>query len=828
MSAARVLSVLWTVAADVRYAARMLLRRPVWFVAVVLILAIGIAGNTVMFSLVQGVLLNPRALGYDDIGQLVLVYHQNREGAHSTNSYEEYTVWRDGARSLRAAGAYLQNIPLVLDGAESTRVIANLVTPSFFTALGTRAATGQLFDDPDGTGLGSHETVIVSHGLWQQRFGGDAALIGRVLSLSGRPYTVVGVLPAAFHHVTATLRNGFDADVYLPLAVAPDLVGRSILSDPRAHAFGVLARLAPGSTMTTARADLDALQRAAHDLPPEPSWTIQLGSVHEIVTAPLRTPLELLFVATGVVASIICANVASLLLANGFSRRRELALRVALGANRWRLFQQVLTETLVLAACGGLMALVLSFWMFDALRSFGGAALRSMVEIRPDGVVFLAAFGVSVVIGLACGLLPALDAGRIDVRAALMEDGRGSTGGRTSLRLRRGLVVAELVAAFVLASGALLLIASYRLLHEASPGFRTDHLLTGHLTMAGPSYDAVGARAALRAELLADIRSRPGVLGAILWSPQAPASSVITTAILATGRQGDGQENSIVSRYHLVSAGALTLLGIPIERGRDLGPEDTATSRPVAVVSRALARRLGAPDPLAATLQLFGSTQPVTIVGVAGDVQQRDRLGPYAQDRNDLYAAIEQWPGNRDVTLVARTSLPPGSVVPTLRDVVHRMAPRLPLYDVRTIDDVLAKQEAEMRLTGALTAIFAALAAILAIVGVHSVIADSVMRRQTEIGIRMALGAEPSRITGEIVRGSVMICLTSIALGWPLAFLAARTARAALFGVTESNLRVPLLVSAVLAVSVLLASYVPARRSTRIDPATAIRGSGTG
>jgi putative ABC transport system permease protein len=388
--------------------------------------------------------------------------------------------------------------------------------------------------------------------------------------------------------------------------------------------------------------------------------------------------------------------------------------------------------------------------------------------------------------------------------------------------------VAELVAAFVLASGALLLIASYRLLHEASPGFRTDHLLTGHLTMAGPSYDAVGARAALRAGLLADIRSRPGVLGAILWSPQAPASSVVTTPIVATGRQGDGQEHSIVSRYHLVSAGALTLLGIPIERGRDLGPEDSATSRPVAVVSLALARRLGAPDPLAATLQLFGSTQPVTIVGVAGDVQQRDRLGPYAEDRNDLYASIEQWPGNRDVTLVARTSLPPGSVVPELRDVVHRLAPRLPLYDVRTIDDVLATQEAEMRLTGALTAIFAALAAILAIVGVHSVIADSVVRRQTEIGIRMALGAEPSRITGEIVRGSFMICLTSIALGWPLAFLAARTARAALFGVTESNLRVPLLVSAVLAVSVLLASYVPAHRSTRIDPATAIRGSGTG
>jgi putative ABC transport system permease protein len=811
------------VGTDVRSALRMLARRPFLFLAVIGTLAIGIAGNTVMLSLVKGVLLNPHALGYDDIGRLVLVYHENRQGAHSLNSYQEYATWRAGARSITAAGAFLQNVPLELSGAEPLRVIANVVTPSFFRVLGTHAAVGQLFDDPDGSGLGVPGRVVVSFGLWEHRFGADPGLIGRVLSLNGSPYTVTGVLPAAFHHLTATVRSGFDADLYLPLAGAPDVADRSILADPRVHAFGVIARLAPGSSPGIARADLLALQRAAQGLPPEPAWTIQVGSVYEIVTETLRTPLELLLGATVVVALMVCANVSSLLLSVGLSRRRELAMRAALGASRSRLFRQILTETLVLAGCGGVAGLLLSSWTFGAVRSLGGSALLSLSSVSIDGTAYVSLVGLSILVGLLGGLLPAIYTSRVDLRTALTDEARGTTGGRPAQNLRRALVIGELAAAFMLSFGALLLVDSYRLLHGSSPGFRTDHLLTAHLTMAGNGYDAP-TRAILRARLLTDAGAQPGVTATLLWSPQGPGSAWSRTAVVPTERIGDTSETSIVSRYHLVSADALTLVGIPIVKGRDINAHDTATSRPVAIVSEALAARLGGQDPLAMDLQVFGSTRPVAIVGIARNVQQRDRLGPYAQDFNDIYASIEQWPGNRDVTIVVRTSVPPLTLAPVIREVVRQSAPRLPVFDVQTVDDVMDQQEQEVRVTGALTVVFALLAAALAMLGVHSLVADGVTRRRTEIGIRMALGAEAGEIVSGILRSGLAMCVASIAVGWPLAVLGLRAARAALFGVTESDPRAPIAVSAVLIALVLVASYMPARRATRIDPATALRG----
>jgi hypothetical protein len=266
------------------------------------------------------------------------------------------------------------------------------------------------------------------------------------------------------------------------------------------------------------------------------------------------------------------------------------------------------------------------------------------------------------------------------------------------------------------------------------------------------------------------------------------------------------------------------VVGIPIERGRDINAGDTATSRPVAIVSEALAKRLGVPESLAMNLQLFGSPHPVAIVGIAGNVQQRDRLGPYAQDFNDVYTSIEQWRGTRDLTVVVRTSVPPLTFAPVIREVARQSAPRLPVYDITTVDDVMAQQEREVRVTGALTVGFAMLAAIVAMLGVHSLVADTVLRRRTEIDIRMALGAEPGEIVGAMLRSGLTMCIVSIAVGWPLAVLGLRAARAALFGVTESNPAAPIVVSAVLIASVLVASYVPARRAASIDPATALRG----
>jgi putative ABC transport system permease protein len=537
----------------------------------------------------------------------------------------------------------------------------------------------------------------------------------------------------------------------------------------------------------------------------------------------LRTPLELLLGATALVALIVCANVSSLLLSVGLSRRRELAIRAALGAGRSRLFRQLLTETLVLAGCGGVAGLLLSSWMFAAVRSLGGSALLSLSSVRVDGTTYLSLVALSTLVGLFGGLLPAIYSSRVDLRTALMDEARGTTSGRPAQNLRRALVIGELAAAFTLSFGALLLVDSYRLLHGSSPGFRTDHLLTAHLTMAGTDYDPP-TRAVLRTRLLADIGSQPAVTGTLLWSPQGPGSAFSTTAVVPAERRGDASETSIISRYHLVSANALTLVGIPILRGRDLNSSDTATSRPVAIVSEALAARLGGPNPLAMTLQLFGSTRSVAIVGIARNVQQRDRLGPYAQDRNDLYASIEQWAGNRDVTIVVRTSVPPLTLAPVIRQVVRQSAPHLPVFDVETVDDVMNQQEREVRVTGALTLAFAMLAAVLAMLGVHSVVADGVLRRRTEIGIRMALGAEAGEIVSGILRSGLVMCVMAIAVGWPLAILGLRAVRAALFGVTESDLAAPLAVSAILIAIVLVASYMPARRATRIDPATALRG----
>ena len=793
-----------TLLQDLRYALRSLRRNPGFTAAAVLTLALGIGANSAIFSVVRGVLL--RDLPYPEPAQLMTVWGHYPSTGRSTVSLPDYRDWREGSRSFdELAARYGRTVNLSGTG-EPEQVTNDLVTTNFFRALGVGPALGRGFLEEEGV-TGTGEVAVLSHALWQRRFGGDTALVGRTVLLNGTPYTVVGITPAGFRFMR-------DVDVWTPLAL-------DLPTQRRAEFLTVFGRLRPGATREQAKADVDAVARRLAAEYPETNagWTsLEVLPLKDYLVGDVRPALLVFSGGVALVLLIACANVANLLLARATSRAREISVRMALGAGRTRLMRQLLTESMLLALVGGIAGVALAVWAVRALQLGASGLLPRLDEVQVDGMVIVFSLVLATVTGLLFGLAPALRLAGGTV-AGMLRDGTRASGDRRVARFRNGLVLGEVALAVVLLVGATLLIRSFDRLSRVDLGFDTEGVLTYALVLPSAVVEDEGQLPALYDRILEQTRALPGVQSvAMTTGVPMGGANYITFAI--EGRTpppdvGEDVQPFAVTPEHFVT------LGIPLRRGRLLDERDAAGAPAVAVVSDELVRRFfGGGDPIGRRIRVDGGEESwLTIVGVVGDVAQEEvTAAPYPQ----IYASLAQNP-QRSVAVVLRTAGDPATLAQPARQALAAAAPGIPPRDLRTLEERVADTIAMPRVSAAVIGLFAALALALAAIGLYGVLAYSVVQRTREIGIRIALGARRAEVLGLIVRQGMRPALAGIAVGLVAALAATRVLASLLYGVTTTDPSTFVAVPLFLAAVSLLAAWLPARRAAGVDPMVALR-----
>ena len=797
---------------DLRYALRGLRRAPGFAAAAVLTLALGIGANAAIFSVVNGVLLRP--LPYADPGQLVMLYGRYPEFGRTGTSLPDFRDWRDQTGRSFAQLAARHGTAMILTGrGEAERVAADRVTANFFTTLGVRPLLGRAFLPEEERAGGDDDVVVLSHGYWQRRFGGDAGIVGQQIQLSGRPYTVVGVAPPSFGFRGA-------ADLWAP-ARTDTTRGR------RAEYLDVVGRLRPGVTVAQAGADVAAVVRRLAEQYPETNGNItsEVIGLRDDLVGGVRPALLAFMGAVGLVLLIACANVANLLLARAASRDREVAVRVALGAGRGRLVRQLLTESVVLAVSGGLLGLGIATWGVAAVRTAGVQFLPRQTEVTVDGAVVLFSLALAVGTGLLFGLAPAVRLSRGTLHATLRDGARGSTGGAL-VRLRSALVLGEVALALVLLVGAGLLLRSFAKLTGVDLGFEPRGALTADVTFPAAKYRERESLPPYYAALLERLRAVPGVQAAAL-SATLPmgGSSYITFAVegrpARESRPGAPPEDV---QPFVVSPDYFTALRIPLRRGRAFAPADGPGAPNVAVVNEEMVRRFfDGRDPIGrrVTFDDAADTAAVwsTVVGVVGDVAQEGVTAkPYAQ----LYRPIAQEP-TRGLFVTLRTARDPVALAAATRQAVRAVDRDLVVNRIEPLEARVAQNIARPRVGVLLLGGFSALALALAAIGIYGVMAYTVAQRTREIGVRMALGASSGDVKRLVVHQGMRPALVGVAVGLVVALGASRLIASMLYGVSALDpvtfVAVPLFLAGV----ALLATYVPARRATRVTPTVALQ-----
>jgi putative ABC transport system permease protein len=790
---------------DLRYTMRMLRKSPLFTLAVVVTVALGIGATTTIFSVVNAVMLQP--LPYEQPGRLVWIAEKNDRlnlPAFAT-SVLNYLSWKEQSRAFEPLGAFgFASFNLTGQG-DPERFAGGTVTPSLFPLLGITPIRGRSFRDGEDR-PGSPPVVMISEGLWKRRFGGDASLIGRNLTLNDIEYTVVGIAPASL----ARLSNG---DMWIPLTLDP---GREIRLN---HVILAVGRLRPGVTIEQAQAEMDVVARQVSQQYPEmKEWGVRLVTFyHWFVNGPLRTALVMLLCAVGCVLLIASANVANLLLARAASRQKEMAVRIALGASRWRLVRQLLVESVVLSAIGGAAGLVAAAWAVHAFNAFLPANLLPVTEIRLDLTVLLFALALAVVTGLLFGIAPAGHAARTDLNEVLKQAARASAGARPGLR--NGLAATELALATMLLIGAGLLTQSLLRLQHVNLGFQPDRLLTFQLALPQTKYPADKGAAFFRT-LLESLRATPGVRGAAVSSGiPFGAGNYTTTPIATTGQSPLPPDTAVPTDWRIVSPGFFHTMNIPLIRGREFVDADVANSLQVVIASQATARRFwGAADPIGRTLHRQGDSRQYTIVGVVGDV----RHNALSQESAAIYYAspLRGW-GVMDVAV--RTDARPESVLPTVRQRVHELDPALPISTVRTMDEWVSNNAAQPRINAILLGVFACVAMVIAAVGIYAVLAYSVNQRTREIGLRMALGAPRGQVLRLIVREGMVVGAIGIGAGIAGALVLSGALGSLVFDVAVRDPLTYASVAVTLMLVALAACVIPAQSASRVDPMVALR-----
>ncbi|MEP7117336.1 MAG: ABC transporter permease [Acidobacteriota bacterium] len=801
---------LWSgLGGELRHTVRMLGRAPLFSVAIVLVIALGVAATTTAFSLVYAALLAP--LPYPDADRLVMVWEHNltRDRPRNVINPGNFFVWSERSTSLEAAGVFTPTIGnFAAEGGAPEELRGMAVQTNVLGFVGARALAGRLFTAGDGD-AGAPHTALISEGLWQRRFGGAADAIGREVVLNGEPTTIVGVLPASFELL------GRRADFWRPVVVTPEarvsFSGRSLLA---------IAKLRPGVSPAAAQQELASIFAGLVREHPDfnTGWTLNVVPMREQLTSDTRSALWVLFGAVVAVLLVACANVAALLLVRASGRRHELAVKVSLGARPLHLARQLLIETLVLVGAGGALGAALAVALTRVVATTARNAGVALVgDGRAGGVALAFAIAVTLVTALACGLGPALGARRVAVQDALREGGRGGVGRRQ--RLRGWLVAGEVAAAMLILSGAALLARSYVAMQQVDPGFTAAGVLTARVARMGPA-GQVG-QPAFADDVLRRVRALPGVTGAAATSfLPLDGNPGIGSSFLLGDRPTPPPGERPVADYRPVTPGYFAVLQIPLRQGRDFTPADVPTRPRVAIVSEAFVR-LYSPDVSPIGRRLVDSLdQTQEIVGVVGDVTLAS-LGE--EQRPAIYLPFAQLPVG-SLTFVARTSGEPSSLARQVEAAVRQVDPAQPVSDVRALDEVVSRSLTRPRVASAALGIFAAAALLLAAVGVYGVVAYGVAQRRGEFGVRLALGAQPADVVRLVLRQSMTTVLGGVLVGAALAVPASASLRSLLFGVRPGDPVTLALVAAVLVAAGSLASYVPARLGTRVDPVTALRG----
>jgi predicted permease len=816
-----------TLGQDLRYALRMLRRSPGFAAVAIGTLALGIGANTAIFSVVHAMLLKP--LPYPNPEQLVRVTADftKTNGVDVGLSAPELFDYRERAGVFTAmSGLYPINAN-VTGGDRPERVEVLLTDTNYFQILGAKPQVGRLYDDRD-YDPGIADLVVLSDGFWRRRYGADPNVIGKPLRIDDDLCTIVGVLPPGFRHPGRNIET--DVEVWVPSGWLD-----KPFRGPNRRAYflqGAIARLTPGVTPEAAQRRLDAVgaelrREYAGDYPPADGWSPRLEALQDDLVGAVRRPLLVLLGAVGLVLLIACANIANLLLARASARRREIAVRQALGAGRGRLIRQLLTESLVIALAGGGLGLLLARAGLDLLVRFLPEGLPRLPEIALDARVLGFALGASVLTGLLFGLFPALQTAEPAVGSALDEGSRGASG-RRGKRVRSFLVVAEFALAVVLLVGAGLLIRTFWSLHRVVTGFDARQVTTASLWLPQPDireqgrYNENSDQAALYRKVLERLRAVPGVTQAAGATRVPFGNGVWKNRYHIEGRDPE-QGGTAVAEISSATSDYFETLRIPLKRGRGFTENDAEKAMPIVVVNETFARTFfRGEEVLGRRMRAPGRTEPgpwLTIVGVVGDTRQRSLL---VDPPPMVYRPMLQAP-SADFTFLIRGSAPSAELAPRIDHEVRAVDPELPIYAVRSLESAIAASVAERRFVMRLLGLFALTALLLAAIGVYGVIAYSVVQRTREIGIRMALGARPADVRRMLLLEGGRLAVVGVVLGIGGALLLTRAMSALLYGVGPRDLLTFASVPAVLASVALAACFFPARRASRLDPTTALR-----
>jgi len=804
-----------TLIQDLRYGVRMLWKSPGFTIVAVLTLALGIGANTAIFSVVNGVLLRP--LPFRDPSRLVLIAEKSSFPIIST-SYENYLDWRDQSHSFESMEA-TRGSSITLTGAgEPERLNVRMATAGLFSMLGINAQIGRTFL-PEEDRAGGTPVALLSYGLWQRRFGGSADIIGKTVNLDLQPYTVVGILPSGFQILQP-------ADLYLPFTPW----AKTLPADRNWHPGIIpLARLKQGVSKEQARGEMVGITKRLEQQYPDynTGTSADVVGLQDEIVQNSRPALLLLLGAVSFVLLIACANVANLLLARAASRGREVAIRTAMGASRGRVIRQLLTESVLLSLAGGLLGVIVALAAVGLLPKIAGDSIPQGAPIGLDPWVLAFTAVVSLFTGLLFGIVPALRTANLDLRGTLNEGSRGSTAGPGQHVLRGALVAMEIALAMLLLVGSGLLLRSFSRLQEVPPGFQPDHLLVADIPLSPTAYAKPQDRYQFFDRLVERAKSLPGVRSAAAASflPVSGGGSIIHFNI--TGRPPKSPHEFVAAGYRTITPNYLETLGVPLLQGRFFTRGDNEKSPAVVIINATMAHTFFPNEnPLGKRLQLGALPEQevptMEIVGVVGDVHfglgtdpQAEMYLPYRQA--DLLLPVFQ------LSVVLRTAGDPALQTAALRSALAEIDPNQPLVKVRTMEENMATTVAQPRFRTWLIGILAMLALVLAAVGVYGVMSYTVTQRTSEIGVRVALGAQPKDVFRIIVGEGLRLALFGVGVGLVAALVLTRLLQSFLFGISAYDPLTFIAVSLLLTLVAVAASYFPARRATRVDPMIALR-----
>jgi putative ABC transport system permease protein len=794
---------------------------------VVLALALGIGANTAIFSVVDAVLLRP--LPYPESDRLVFLNETAKAMDDISISYPNFTDWRNQNQVFEKIGVHNRGSYNLTGMGDAERIVTAQASADLFAALRVNPMLGRLYNN-DEDKPGGPQVVVLSYALWQRRFGGQASIVNQSITLNGKSWTVIGVMPEGFQYPSR-------AEMWVPVGQRSADPGW----EQRGNHPGLygIARLKPGVTLEQARADMNGIvANLEKQFPDEIAGNgVRLTPMLEVFVGDIRRALWVLFAAVAFVLLIACANIANLLLARAQSRQKEMAIRSAMGAGRWRIARQLLTESVLLALIGGTLGLLIARWGIALILYISPDAIPRAREITLDWRVFAFTIGVSFVTGVLFGLVPALQAGVVDVHETLKETGRGTSGRHW---LRSSLVVVEVATTLVLLIGAGLMIRSFYRLQKVNPGFSYDHVTSFTLALPEKKYPAAEQQIQFYNRLLENLRDQPGVeaVGAASGLPLGNNGS--QSSFIIDGRPIPPRDQTPLMELCIVSPDYFRAMNIPLKRGRYfndrddkswIAGKDLSKLKPIekevagmnsVIIDEEFARRYWPnEDPVGQRIRMGGEKgNPLTVLGVVGRVKM-EGLG---QDSNRVqgYFPFAQLPDSA-MTVILKAAGDPNQLIAAVRGQVKEIDPDQPIYNIRTMNEIRAESVAPERLNLALLSIFAGIALVLAIVGIYGVMSYSVTQRTHEIGIRMAIGAQPRDVFRMILGQGMILALIGVAIGLVGAFALTRLMATMLFGIEPTDPTTFAAIAILLTAVALVACYIPGRRATRVNPLESLR-----